>query len=271
MTIKEFIENKKAVSLKIYGISDNQTIVKNKRLIHIAGNVYFGNDEGSESMYLYFEEISAGLWYDFCYSGREYEKLAATAANVDFVQSFKAYINHLLELAEKGEFIKCNQIDFALLHNQVAYEKLHQARQAWNKKKAEKEEIERLQRIENDNANIKEKNDKARAKLQIAFEKIQTALIEKNTQTFHFIDNEELEFYTNRYDHYTTTIFEELAKIENIKLPIKLIGWIRKSLGGFYIKDGKISRYKHSGNASTTFFNYANQLKFEKILSLKKD
>lgn len=64
-----------------------------------------------------------------------------------------------------------------------------------------------------------------------------------------------------------SSMFLALCDRYNVKIPIKVIGWCRKSLGA--ITNPKVGTYSYCGNKSTTIFNY-NDILYNAITQTKQ-
>ena len=243
---------------------DNKNSVTTKNLInleHLAGNFYI------QSLTDY--KI---LWFNF--SGTDYAEKITTfniedsdnANATDFLKSNnmldfdnKQYIKYLEKAIKANGWISKGNIFIAeILGLPELAERLTANRLQYIARQEEKEKAEQERKDKEKQAHLKEKNEAEKIKIDKAINSIKESEKARITNEEYYLFNEDNYFYGVQ-----SCVFEKLFELQNIKLPIKLIGWMREHLFSVVFENKKAVQYQFSkGHKSTTIFNYLEQLQF---------
>ncbi len=248
-------EKKKIITYK----SDHTTaIAKSVFLQHIGGPAYKGvnkdrpNSQPFCRIYLYFEQLQIGIevntavYPDF----RTVEEILDFVKVRDF-ESPKSIIAQLEQQVERGKFISNAWIEFARYAAPERADIYAKARQEYIDRREQKEREERAKRAAEEAAVCREGNQKAQCLVDAALETIRRG---------GELKNQSIEFYRSQYDVSTYHIVNYLARKYDVQIPLKVQGWINKSLVQVTIQDGRAVSCLYCGGKSKTFFHYFNQV-----------
>lgn len=248
-------ERKKIITYK----SDCTTaIVKSVLLQHIIGPAYKGvNKDRPHSqpfcrIYLYFEQLQIGIQVNTLV----YPDTRTVEAIYDFVKAQKfespeSIIAKLEQQMEEGKFISNAWIEFARYAAPERADIYAKARQEYIDRREQKERELRATQAAEDAAFCREENEKTQHLIDAALETIRHG---------GHLKNQSIKFYRSQYDVSTYHIVNYLARKFDVQIPLKVQGWINKSLVQVVIQDGKVIKYQHYGGKSKTFFHYFNQV-----------
>ena len=248
----------------MYAADGNKVVRHNKKMRKIDGNIYIGEvdkdsyGQTSFSIYLVFDGVECGVCAGSC-SGWYLEEENGVELVVERVGE-SATINGILAIAhcliENQEHITMLMVEFI---NQIRPElvpAMMESRRLFAERKAKEHAEREAERKAEEAAFIREKNDQADKVVDKAIDILRNGGI---------LSNEDVTFYTGRYESSTYSVVNHLCRRYGIKLPLRTAGWVNDSLAALNIKDGKCEQlqyYKRTKNSkpSEVIYGYINQL-----------
>ena len=240
-----------------YAKDGNTVVVKKIPLQHIAGNLYRAHGEEYCKIYAMFTEHNIGIRLEYISEDTDPQLLLERSIAVG-VNSFEQYVNMVQKRISNGSFIQYAQIRLFELTAPDLAASCVLARKEYDRRRQEAErEEKRIKDIE-ERSFVAENNLKAAEQLRKAINLICHGDCN--------IANEDVEIYKGRYSSKENTIINMLFRMY-APAPIKLQGWVNKSLRGVEISDSDILRYTYRGNKSKSICKYMRLL----ITAIKDD
>lgn len=258
MLLNDIETNFETHKVLMYGSDGNKVIKRNVDMQHIKGNFYRGKNiknpncsyESCE-LFAFYPEINIGIELRTLPVDDEVDKIIEVYKNSAFVSTEK-FIECMDRLVENGGFIGSIHIELAKYikpENVSVYQK---AKIEFNKRKMLENQKLAEQREKEEKQYCEEKNKQAEEKISETIEKFKSD---------GEIQNSIVTFYKRRYDSSSYSIINHIARKYNIKIPLKVQGWINEHLVTIRIKGGEMDGYTyHRGHKSTTIYNYINAL-----------
>lgn len=241
-----------------YGADGNKVVKHNVEMQLVKGNLYKGKNiknsgcsyESCE-LFMLYPEFNIGIEVNTVAADIETEQVIKTYENSAFASAEK-FIAGMDSLVENGGFIGAIHIELAKYIKPENVSKYQAAKAEFHRKKDIEHQQKQREQEENDRKYCEDKN-------KIAEEKI-AGTIEQFKHDGE-IKNDTIEIYKSRYTSSTYSVINHIARMYNVKIPLKVQGWINEHLVAIHVKDGKISGYTHhKGHESTTIFKYMEQL-----------
>ena len=204
----------------------------------IGGSLYIDENEGSSSReyFLYYPEIKSGASVGF--NSASENALEAIKQYYVNANSPAGYLSMLDNIINANGWIGNREIALAMEIDAQKADVYKDYRQSY---------------LDKQNTRHAEEAEKREAK---RIEKERIAKEEKENAINAFVDTIKNGGTVNN----ANSILVEVCNRFYIDLPIKLKGWIYKSLYSITFKDGKAVSCERRGNPSTTIFTYLNQL-----------
>lgn len=246
----------------LYGSDCSKAVRKQIAVRKIAGNLYMGKIKkdryGMETFGLYACYPDCPVGVHLCTIDRPEEhdtnELYQKALEAyPEVCSLEQFLDELKMRESKGSFIGNREIEFL---KYAAPEHMEHYRLYREKYLQQSQERQRQVHKQNEEKNA----EFCRTKNQEAEEIIQNTM----EIIFHsgVLHNSEVSYYQGRYDYTTYKLVNYLFKRYEVKLPIKVQGWVNQSLVNITFKDGNAVSFTFlKGRESKTFPSY-----FEKLL-----
>lgn len=244
-----------------YGNGHNNVVKKQVPVQELVDNLYCGKlnkeQDGIETvtLYVFYPNCIVGLPLLTLENPERYtvdELYQKMVKAYPEIISLDKFIDELEERESKGMFIGNLEIEFLkyAAPTQVQHYQLYRAECI--RKNEEKELLRQKQKDEEESAFYKEKNAEFENSIQNAIEII------NNNGVLH---NEQVTYYHNGYDYTSYSLINYLFKRYKINIPIKVQGWIAKSLTMVIFKNGEFIQYRVlRGSNSKTFDKYFSQL-----------
>lgn len=211
-----------------------------------------GNDRAD--LYCYFHDVSAGLWIRSVFN-LSLLSVEDVSHNIDLVASSGSYLNYLDSLAVQDQYIPQHQIELAKRISPEDGERLAVFR---------KEHLERREEIRKarHNARMAERQAEVVEANQVAQDIINTAIDTIRTGGSVVNASISIAFMDGNYPTYRDyALFNHLANLYNIPIPLKTKGWVRRCLRTVEFRDGKPTAYHIAGKSdSTVFWKYMKLL-----------
>ena len=241
-----------------YAKDGNTAIKKNKDLQQISGNLYKGKDETDQygqlscRLYIFYEDIGIGIDIGNIYNlaEKDIDEITSQVPSA-FLHGSQSFIKALDHAAEAERHITNAQIALAgyiAPENVAVYTK---ARQRARDKDDERQAAERAEQNAEDVAYCEKCNAETQRMIEAALDVIRSGGILKN---------DTIKFYLSLYDYHSYSVINHLARQYGVKFPLKVQGWINKSLTHVRVHDDEATEYWHTGGRSTTFLGYMDKL-----------
>lgn len=242
--------------LKVIDYLNDVPTIKNRRLQHVAGNLYKdrGKKNGSYNsckVYAFYPDIQMGVYIDYLYDldGCRPEKLLArlTEIRMDTFEQFRLLVQ---EWVDKDQYIP----GAPLLLMEIFAPAVGKAAKAAKKRYLARQKLEKQERLAADraaeSARINAANDEAVKQL---------VAIAREIRAGGWVSSDNILFYRNA-DGSEMNCFNMLSDIYEVSLPINVRGWIAKKLVSIRIENGTIERYRRDGGPSATFADYLDAM-----------
>lgn len=238
--------------------SDGNTVVhKNAFIRKVIDNLYLGkpSNEGSWDVrakaYIYYPDIDIALQESGLSYSNPMDMLISIYRNMG-IETTEKLIQKMDELAAENWHIKDSWIAIA---SRVSPGKVPAYRKSKENYRARKEE-ERKKRDEEwakkEAEEFKQKQEESNAMIQEAVN------IFKNGGVLH---NDEITIWQDVYDGKSYALVNHLARLYDVKIPLRTQGWIANSLKTITVKDGKMTGGTFCGKTqSKVVWTYINQL-----------
>lgn len=246
-----------------YGSDGTKVVRKNREVVHIHNNVYRGEtitDEYSNTYcpyYVIFPGVETGMKLSHIANPDEYSQIEwvylAEHIEKDYpIASPEDFIAVLDRRAEGKQFIGNIQIALASLIAPEKTEIYREARKAYYERRSKEEAERKAEEAAEDAAYVKEQNEIADKLIAETVEKIKTGGV---------VENKEITLYKSRYDYSSYKILNHLARLYNVKIPLRTQGWINEHLGQITVENGEITSLRRSGKkCSEVIWKYMNEL-----------
>ena len=241
-----------------YGADGNKGVRHNVDMQLIEGNLYKGKniqESGCNyetcTVFAFYPEYDIGIELRSFSTDIEVDEIIKQFKN-SALESAETFIRGMDSLAENGGFIGAIHIELAKYIKPENVSKYQVAKAEFHKKKETECQKKAEQRDEEDRLYCEERNKIAEAKIADTIEKF------KNNGE---IQNITVDFYKKRYSSNSYSIINHIARMYNVKIPLKVQGWINEHLASIHIKDGEMDGYSYTrGHKSTTIYKYINAL-----------
>lgn len=258
MLLSEINTNFETHKVLQYGSDGNKVVKHNVDMQLIKGNLYKGENIknsgcGYETceLFMFYPEYNIGIEVNSVATDTEVEQVIASYENSIFVSTEK-FISCMDSLAENGLFIGAIHIELTKYIKPENVSKYQEAKIKFHRKKDLEYQQKQKEKEENEQKYCDEQNKIAENKVKEVIE-----ALKKDGE----INNVSITFYKSEYTNHSLSVINYIAKLYNVKIPLKVQGWINEHLMTIYIKDGKLEKYSyHMGHKSTTIFKYIDML-----------
>lgn len=242
-----------------YNTNGNSVVYHTKNMQHVIGSLYKDKEtqnqynESECYLYAYFEDYNIGIRIGAMnrLECRDIDTMHESLTNDYYLDTPEHFISMLDDDVSNKQFIGNVQIELAKYLKPERVEVYTQARLDYRAEQDRKH----AEAIKKEQAEDKAYCDERNKETEIEIQKVITSINNGGE-----IKNTTITIYKDRYDYKEYSIFNYLANRYNLSIPIKLKGWINKSLYSIKIENGRVTSYKYSGNKSTTIGKYMNML-----------
>lgn len=222
------IINKRVV---MFDRTGNKAVYHNKDIRQVTDSIYMGEAEGSDSYRLYplyalFDD-KIGLYIGKLNDYENVDTIEKCAVK-NKLTSFDSYIQTISDRIEKKLWINCVEKEYINNYRPDMIADIDNARAAWEERMNEKDKAKKAERIKEQQAEIKEDNERTAKIIESA------KAILRNGGT---LENEEITL-RNENDYYevkTRSIINHLLDMYNISVPIRTRGFINERLASVTI------------------------------------
>lgn len=244
-----------------YGNGHNNVVKKQVPVQELVDNLYCGmlnkEQDGIETvtLYVFYPNCIVGLPLLTLANPEQYTVAALYQKAVKAypeICSLSKFTDMLKERESKGIFIGNLEIEFLkyAAPEQVQHYQLY--REEYYRKSEERDLMAQKQKEEENSEFCKNKNAEFDEIVENAIAIISGSGV---------LHNEQVYYYQSRYNYTTYSLINYLFKRYKINVPIKVQGWITKSLTMVIFKDGEFIQYKVlKGSNSKTFDKYFSKL-----------
>ena len=241
-----------------YASDGNTAIKKNKDLQKISGNLYRGQDDVNEynqvscRIYIFYEDIGIGMDIgSICDPDEKDISKIPLRVPPAFLYGPQAFIKALDYAVDNEQIITNAQIALAsyITPNNVAI--YIEARQRVLDRDDERWAMQQAKQKAEDAAYCEKCNAETQSIIDAALGIIRTGGILKN---------DTLNFFDSPYDYRSYSIINHLARQYGVKFPLKVQGWVNKSLTRVKIHNNEAAEYWCFGGKSSTFLGYMDKL-----------
>lgn len=231
MKLKEIISPIIKKRVVMFDSTGNKAVYHNKDIRQVTGSIYMGEAEGSDYYKLYplyavFDD-RIGLYIGKLTDTENVESITNGVAK-NGLTSFDSYIQTIRGRIDKKQWVNCVEKEYIKNYRPDLIADIDNARAAWTERMNEKDKARKAERIKEQQAEIKEDNERTAKIIESA------KAILRNGGT---LENEEITL-RNENDYYevkTRSIINHLLDMYNISVPIRTRGFINERLASVTI------------------------------------
>lgn len=223
---------------------------------HVVGNIYLLKEQNDNAsfvsclLFAYFDEQQIGITIGSAREDFELDKLAERAIELGY-DTIHRFFQKVDESVANGTFVSNADIALAQYYVPEKQAEYIKARQAFKEKKRQ----ERARR----DAEYEERLRQQQNRTRVAAE-AQVAAAVDTIRAGGQINNDRVYYIAENGEERETCLINYLCTLYNYPMPLKVKGWINKSLTGAMIKNGMAAGYTYCGRESKTFFDHMGNL-----------
>ena len=258
MRLNELSACFKRLPVIVYASDHCSAIVVKKDLQHIVGTAYKGRNKTNQygqvscQIYAFFTTLNIGILvgditHPDCMHTEEIEKMFIN----NQWDTLERFVEKLERVVSEGDFIRNVEIELIRVAAPEKVEAFSAAKAEYVERQdaedAEREAKEALQEA----ANRREKSEMVEREICAAVDIIRTG---------GYVLNSDITMFREGNDGRSYKLINILARRYGVKIPLKVQGWINKSLYSVTIENGRVVSYQCEKHTSETFCQYMDQL-----------